>query len=58
MYVTIANLYMALGQTQLEGAQTSTGGWVFIAVVWTVIAAVWLATSRITGTVRVSPPTD
>jgi hypothetical protein len=42
MYVTIANLYMALGQTQLEGAQTSTGGWVFIAAVWTVIAAVRL----------------
>lgn len=34
MYVTIANLYMALGQTQFEGAQTSTGGWVFIAAVW------------------------
>ena len=48
----VANLYMALGQAQLEGAQTSTGGWVFIAAVWTAIAAVWLATSRISGAVR------
>jgi hypothetical protein len=45
LIVTFITNFMAFSQSQLEGAQTSTGGWIFIAVAWTVIAAMWLATS-------------
>lgn len=45
-------IYMALGQSQLAGAETSTGGWVFIAAVWTAIAVMWLAMSRTSRAVR------
>jgi hypothetical protein len=50
--VTFATNFMALSQSQLEGAHTSTGGWIFIAVAWTAIAAMWLATSYISRVLR------
>lgn len=43
--MTVITNFMALSQSQLEGAQASTGGWIFIAVAWTAVAAMWLATS-------------
>lgn len=43
--MTFTTNFMALSQSQIEGAQASTGGWIFIALAWTAIAAMWLATS-------------
>jgi len=43
--MTFAIYLTALGQTQLEGPQTSTLGWLFIAAVWTLLAALRQAPS-------------
>ena len=53
--MTFAANFMALSQLQLEGAETSAGGWIFIAVAWTAIAAMWLATSYSSRTLRNHP---
>ena len=43
---------MALSQSQIEGGQTSTAGWIFIALAWTAIAVMWLATSYSSRVIR------
>ena len=50
--MTFATHFMALSQSQIEGAQTSTGGWIFIALAWTAIAGMWLATSYSSRVIR------
>ena len=43
--MTFAVNFMALSTSEMERLQTSTVGWIFIAVAWSVIGALWLAAS-------------
>jgi hypothetical protein len=40
---------MALGASEVDSLQTSTVGWIVIAIAWCIIEALWLAGSVLTA---------
>ena len=47
--MTFALNFIALTQSEVDQLQTSTVGWILIAVTWTVIGALWLAASLLSA---------
>ncbi len=47
--MTLALNFIALGPSEVERLQTSTVGWIVIAIAWSVVGALWLAGSLLTA---------
>ena len=47
--MTLVLNFIALGPSEVERIQTSTVGWIVIAMAWSIIGALWLAGSLLTA---------